>query len=66
MAVRYMSHQAMTAPGAAVTPRQLGVSPHFIQEDQPAAIESGAPKEPAGAPLGNVGPLLLSRTQDFF
>ena len=66
MAMRQAGHQPFAPSAAPMQPRQLGVEPRFIQEDQPRGIQRRLALAP-GRPCGfYCGPALLVRVASLF
>lgn len=61
-----LADDPLAAQRAASQTAHLGVGRCFIDENQLVWMQVSLPVAPSSAVLGNVGAILLSRTQDFF
>jgi hypothetical protein len=61
-----MVNEALAAPRAPEASRHLRIGSRFIEKHQPSIVERGPPKVPTRPAINDIGPLLLSRMQDFF
>jgi len=59
VAMRNADPQPFTTPTSAVAARHVGRGPGFVDEDQALGIEVELSLEPAFAPLGDIGTILL-------
>ena len=66
VALRPRGNQALAARAAAVEPGHIGLGPRLINEHEPTGIEPALRTLPAGALLGDIGPLLLGGHETFF
>ena len=66
MTVRDLADHPLAAQRAAPKTAHLGVGSCFIDENQLVWMQMSLPVAPRSAALGDVGAILLSRTQDFF
>ena len=66
MAVWSFGLDALSARGASVEARQVGLGPGFIDKDQPRRLEAGLSPPPLGPRLRYVGAVLFAGAQRLF
>jgi len=66
MAVRDAADQALAARAPAADGGHVRTRPGLVDEDQPARIKQGLPRDPLAARRRDVGAFLLGRVHDFF
>jgi len=66
MAVRSLAVDTLAAGRAAAQPRQIGLGPGLIQEDQLGRVEAGLPPPPRPARPGDVRTILFAGPERLF